>query len=88
MLQHSKPDDYVLATGHTHTVRDFLDEAFGYLSLDWTKYVELDTRYCRPTEVALLLGDPTKAKVVLGWAAKTTMRELARFMVDADLRAL
>ncbi|HET9215527.1 MAG TPA: GDP-mannose 4,6-dehydratase, partial [Terriglobia bacterium] len=67
MLQQDRPDDYVIATGETHSVREFLDEAFGYLDLDWKKYVEIDPRYFRPTEVDLLLGDASKAKKLLGW---------------------
>ena len=86
MLQQNKPDDYVLATGYTWSIRDFLDVAFGVLDLDWRKYVEIDSRYFRPTEVDLLVGDASKAKRVLGWQAKTMMPELARIMVDADLK--
>lgn len=86
MLQQNKPDDYVLATGYTWSIRDFLDVAFGVLDLDWRKYVEIDSRYFRPTEVDLLVGDASKAKRALGWQAKTMMPELARIMVDADLK--
>ena len=86
MLQQNKPDDYVLATGYTWSIRDFLDVVFGVLDLDWRKYVEIDSRYFRPTEVDLLVGDASKAKRVLGWQAKTMMPELARIMVDADLK--
>jgi GDPmannose 4,6-dehydratase len=85
MLQHEKPDDFVLATGETQTIRQFLDYTFGYLDLDWNKHVEIDPRYFRPTEVNLLLGDPSKAKTVLGWEAKTSCKELAELMVDHDL---
>ncbi len=85
MLQHDKPDDFVLATGETQTIRQFLDYTFGHLDLDWNKYVEIDPRYFRPTEVDLLLGDPSKAKNELGWAAKTSCKELAELMVDHDL---
>ena len=67
MLQQDQPDDYVIATGETHSVREFLDEVFGYLNLDWKKYVEVDPRYFRPAEVDLLLGDAAKARKVLGW---------------------
>jgi GDPmannose 4,6-dehydratase len=84
MLQVDKPDDYVIATGETHSVREFLDEAFNYLELDWTKYVKLDERHLRPSEVDLLIGDPTRAKNELGWTPKTSFRELVRMMVDAD----
>lgn len=84
MLQQDKPDDFVIATGETHSVREFLDEAFGYLGLDWHKYVEMDERYFRPAEVDLLLGDASKAKRVLGWESKIKFRELVRLMVDAE----
>ena len=85
MLQHDEPDDFVLATEKTHTIRDFLDYCFEHLDLDWSKYVEIDPRYFRPTEVNLLLGDATKAREQLGWEAKTTCRELAQIMVDHDI---
>lgn len=85
MLQHDEPDDFVLATSETHTIREFLDYSFEHLDLDWSKYVEIDPRYFRPTEVNLLLGDATKAKEKLGWEAKTTCRELAQIMVDYDM---
>jgi GDPmannose 4,6-dehydratase len=86
MLQQDKPDDYVIATGETHSVRDFLNEAFGSLDLDWNKYVEIDPRYYRPTEVDLLLGDATKAKRQLGWQPKVRFTELVRMMVETDFR--
>jgi len=86
MLQHDKADDYVIATGETHSVREFLDAVFGYLALDWQKYVELDPRYLRPTEVDFLLGDPSKARKVLHWESKVTFKELARLMTDADMK--
>jgi GDPmannose 4,6-dehydratase len=85
MLQQDTPDDYVLATGETQTIRQFLDYTFEYLDLNWNKYVEIDPRYFRPTEVNLLLGDCTKAKEKLGWVAKTSCKELAELMVDHDL---
>jgi GDPmannose 4,6-dehydratase len=85
MLQQERPDDYVIATGATHSVRELLDEAFGHVGLDWSKYVELDPRYLRPTEVDLLIGDATKARTKLGWAPKVGFQELVRMMVDADL---
>ncbi len=85
MLQHHTPDDYVLATGETQTIRQFLDYSFGHLDLDWEKYVEIDPRYFRPTEVNLLLGDASKAKRILGWEPKTSCQELAELMVDHDL---
>ena len=86
MMQAEEPDDYVVATGETHSVREFLEEAFGHLGLDWEKYVEIDPRYFRPAEVDLLLGDPTKAKAVLGWEPKVGFKELVRVMVDADMK--
>jgi GDPmannose 4,6-dehydratase len=85
MMQQEKPDDYVIATGETHTVREMLDEAFGHLQLDWNKYVEIDPRYYRPTEVDALQGDASKARKQLGWAPKVHFRELVRLMVEADL---
>lgn len=88
MLQQDQPDDYVIATGETHTVREFLQVAFGRAGLDWEKYVELDPRYLRPTEVDLLIGDPSKAKKQLNWAPKVGFRQLVEIMVDADIEAL
>lgn len=85
MLQHDVPDDFVIATGETHTVREFLEEAFGYVGRDYKSYVDIDPVYYRPAEVDLLIGDPTKAKTVLKWQPKTTFRELVRLMVDADI---
>ena len=87
MLQQPEPDDYVIATGETHSVRDFLDEAFGHLELDWNKHVEIDSRYYRPTEVDLLLGDCSKARRKLGWQPKVKFKDLVRMMVEADLQA-
>ena len=87
MLQAYQPDDYVVATGQTHTVRDFLDRAFGYLELDWKQYVKIDQRYYRPTEVDLLIGDAGKAKRVLGWEPKVSFEDLVVMMVKADMRA-
>jgi GDPmannose 4,6-dehydratase len=87
MLQQDRPDDYVIATGETHSVREFLDEAFGHLELDWKKYVEIDPRYFRPTEVDMLLGDASKAKKQLGWKPSVRFKELVKLMVDADLEA-
>lgn len=86
MLQQDQPDDYVIATGQTHSVREFLDEAFGYLDLDWREYVVQDPRYLRPAEVDLLLGDASKARQRLGWEPRVTFRELVRMMVDADMK--
>jgi GDPmannose 4,6-dehydratase len=88
MLQQDEPDDYVIATGETHSVREFLDEAFGHLDLDWNQHVEIDPRYFRPAEVDLLIGDSSKARQKLGWEPKITFKELARMMVDADLADL
>ncbi len=88
MLQQDKPDDYVIATGETHSVREFLQEAFSYVDLDWREYVEMDPRYLRPAEVDLLVGDASYAKRKLGWEPKVTFRELARLMVDADIAQL
>ena len=84
MLQQDEPADYVIATNETHTVRDFLDAAFGRLGLDWREHVEFDDRYLRPTEVDLLIGDYSKAKRELGWEPQTRMTALAGLMVDAD----
>jgi len=88
MLQQDAPDDYVVATGETHSIREFLDTAFGYVNLDWHSYVEFDQRYLRPTEVELLIGDPTKAKTKLGWEPSVTFEQLVQLMVEADLKAL
>jgi GDPmannose 4,6-dehydratase len=85
MLQADEPDDFVIASGENHSVREFLDEAFGYLDLDWKKFVETDPRYYRPAEVDLLLGDASKARRVLGWKPKVGFRELVKRMVDHDL---
>jgi GDPmannose 4,6-dehydratase len=88
MLQQDKPDDYVIATNETHTIREFLDVAFGHAKLDWKKYVEIDQRYYRPAEVDLLIGDYSKAKKNLGWSPKTTFEDLAKLMVDEDIKHL
>ena len=88
MLQQDEPDDFVIATGETHSVSEFLEETFSYLDLDWHEYVELDAKYIRPTEVELLIGDATKAKRVLKWEPKVTFKELVHLMVDADLTLL
>ena len=87
MLQQDEPDDYVIATGKTWTVRQFLEHAFGRVGLDWQDYVEIDPRYLRPSEVDLLIGDASKAKARLGWEAKTDFEALVALMVDADLEA-
>ncbi|MEK6677267.1 MAG: GDP-mannose 4,6-dehydratase [Planctomycetota bacterium] len=86
MLQQEDPDDYVIATGVSCSVRDFLGEVFGCLDLDWQEYVKFDARYLRPTEVNILQGDASKARDLLGWQPKVTMSELCRMMVDADMR--
>jgi GDPmannose 4,6-dehydratase len=88
MLQQDQPDDYVVATGETHSVEEFLDIAFGYVNLDWRNYVEFDQRYLRPAEVDLLIGDPAKAKKQLGWEPSVTFQELVHLMVNADLQAV
>jgi GDPmannose 4,6-dehydratase len=85
MLQQAKPDDYVVATGETHSVQEFLEEAFSYVGLDWRRYVKVDAKYFRPAEVDVLLGDPSKAQAALGWKPKVSFKELVRLMVDADL---
>ncbi len=85
MMQVDEPDDYVIATGETHSIREFLDATFEHLDLDWKRYVEIDPRYFRPTEVDLLLGDASKARRVLRWEPKVTFKELARVMVEHDL---
>jgi GDPmannose 4,6-dehydratase len=84
MLQADEPDDYILATGETHSVQELLDEAFGYVELDWHDYVEIDQRYFRPAEVDLLLGDASKAREKLGWEPRVRFPELVRMMVDHD----
>ncbi len=86
MLQQDAPDDYVIATGENHSVREFLDEVFGHLDLDWSEYVKKDPKYFRPTEVDFLLGDPGKAKKELGWQPKVTFKELAQMMTEADMK--
>lgn len=86
MLQQDRPDDYVIATGETHSVREFLTLAFGHVGLDWKKFVEIDKRYFRPTEVDLLLGDPSKARRKLKWKPKVGFEQLVQMMVDADMK--
>ena len=88
ILQHAAGDDFVLATGETHTVREFVEEAFSHVDLDWKEFVKHDPRYERPAEVDLLIGDPSKAKKILGWEPKVRFRELVRIMVDADMELL
>jgi GDPmannose 4,6-dehydratase len=88
MLQQDHPDDYVVATGETHSIREFLDLAFGQLQLDWKKYVEIDPRYYRPAEVDVLIGDASKARRQLGWEPKTKFADLVKLMVEADVKLL
>lgn len=88
MLQQETAEDFVIATNETHSVREFLEEAFSYVGLNWQDYVEYDARYNRPAEVDLLIGDPAKAKAKLGWEPKTTFKELVHLMVDADMEQL
>ena len=88
MLQQNKPDDYVIATGETHSVGEFCQEAFAHIGLDWQDYVEIDPRYFRPAEVDILIGDASKAKKSIGWEAKTKCKKLVRLMVDADIKLL
>jgi GDP-mannose 4,6-dehydratase len=88
MLQQDKPDDYVLATNETYSVKDFVQAAFDHVGLDWEKYVKYDARYERPAEVDLLIGDPSKAKKQLDWEPKTKFKDLVKIMVDADLEML
>jgi len=88
MLQQDVPDDYVIATGETHSVREFLEEAFKYAELDWKKYMEIDKRYLRPLEVEFLQGDASKARKKLKWEPKVKFKELVKIMVDADMKNL
>ena len=86
ILQQDEPDDYVIATGEAHSVREFVEEAFSHVGLDWRKHMEIDAKYYRPAEVESLVGDASKAKGKFGWEAKTRFKELVRLMVDADMR--
>ena len=88
MLQQEKPEDYVIGTGETHSVKEFLEEVFNYVGLDWKKYVEIDPRYFRPTEVELLLADSSKARRELGWSPRITFKELVKIMVDSDMELI
>ena len=88
MLQQDQPDDYVIATNESHSVREFLDLAFSHVGLEWKQHVEIDPRYYRPAEVDLLIGDPRKAKKKLGWEPKTKFSELVELMVEADIKLL
>jgi GDPmannose 4,6-dehydratase len=88
MLQQDEPDDYVVATGRTHSIKDLCEAAFGHVDLDWHDYVVQDPRFMRPAEVDLLVGDPSKAKEKLGWEPDVTFEQLIELMVDADLERL
>jgi GDPmannose 4,6-dehydratase len=88
IMQHDHPDDFVIGTGETHTIQEFLEEAFGYVNLDWRDYVKIDPKYYRPTEVDVLLADASKAKTELGWEPRVMFKDLARIMVDADLELI
>jgi GDPmannose 4,6-dehydratase len=88
MLQTDTPQDFVVATGSSTTVKEFVQYSFDRVGLDWEKHVKFDERYLRPTEVDALIGDATKSREVLGWSAQTTPKELAELMVDSDLAAL
>jgi len=85
MLQQDEPDDYVIGTGETHSVKEFLEEVFDYLDLDWKKYVEIDKRYFRPTEVEFLKADPTKSRKKLNWSPQIAFCDLVKIMVDCDM---
>lgn len=88
ILQQETPDDFVIGTGESHSVKEFLQEAFGYAGLDWKKYVEIDKRYFRPTEVENLIADPSRAKNKLNWSSKISFQELVKIMMDYDLKQL
>ena len=85
MLQQDEPDDYVISTGERHLVKEFVEEAFGLLGLEWKKHVEIDPRYLRATDVDILVGDSSKARTRLGWKPKVKFKELVQIMVQADL---
>ena len=88
MLQQDRPDDYVIATGESHSVRELVEVAFGHVGLDWQKYVRLDPKFLRPAEVDLLIGDATKAQKALGWTPEVDFTALVKMMVDADMARL
>ena len=88
ILQQEEPDDYVLGTGEAHSVKEFVEESFAYVGLDWENYVRIDPRYFRPTETEVLIADASKARQKLGWEPKVTFKEIVRIMVDADMEAL
>ncbi len=88
ILQHDEPDDFVLGTGETHSVKEFVQEAFSYVGLDWQEYAKIDPRYFRPTEVEVLTADSAKAKEKLNWQPRITFSGLVKIMVDADMRKM
>jgi GDPmannose 4,6-dehydratase len=88
LLQQEKPDDFVIATGETHTVKELCEIAFSYVGLGWKKYVDIDKRFIRPTETGPLIGDYSKAKKVLGWSPKTKFKDLISMLVDANISRL
>ncbi|MEK9148640.1 MAG: GDP-mannose 4,6-dehydratase, partial [Candidatus Desantisbacteria bacterium] len=88
MMQQQKPDDYVIGTGESHSVKEFVIEAFSYVGLDWEKYVRIDPRYFRPLELEVLMADASKARRELGWEPQVTFKELVRIMVDADMEGM
>jgi GDPmannose 4,6-dehydratase len=88
MLQNGKPEDFVIGTGETHSVKEFVEEAFNYVGLDWKKYVKIDENYFRPTEVDVLIADASKARMKLGWEPTIRFKELVRIMVDSDMRSI
>jgi GDPmannose 4,6-dehydratase len=88
IIQYDQPDDFVVGTGESHSVRDFLDEAFGYLNMDWKDYVRIDPKYFRPTEVDHLQADPSRAVKLLGWEPRVFFKDLVKIMVDADLELM
>lgn len=88
MLQNEDSEDFVVGTGKAHSVREFVEEAFSYVGLDWNKYVKIDSRYFRPTEPDELIANPAKAKKKLNWDPKINFRDLVKIMVDADMRAI
>ena len=88
MLQRDEPEDFVIGTGETHSVKEFLEEAFSYAGLDWKEYVKIDPKYFRPTEIEVLRADPARARKSLGWCPKVTFQDLVKIMVDADMRRM
>jgi GDPmannose 4,6-dehydratase len=87
MMQRRQPEDFVIGTGETHSVQEFVEEAFAYAGLDWKKHIKIDPRYYRPTEAVSLIADPGKARETLQWNPKVKFKDLTRIMVDADMRA-